>query len=128
MGEKGFMTVKEATKGFKNLRQNPTLPNEDQRGGLCELLHYAFVDIRAYAYEGKHLEAGELADIFHNIPDEMYGYGLWDLSALIQRLRVFHKKYGGTNYVSHLNRIFQINHRSLRIHTGIAVKPAATEV
>ncbi len=126
--ETNFLTVKQAAEGFRDLKRKDLFPNEDQRRDLCELLHYAFVDIRAYAYEGKHLEAGELADIFHNIPNEMYGDGLWDLTALIQKFKVYHKKYGGTNYVSHFNRIFQVNQRSQRIHTGMAVNPATTEV
>ncbi len=106
------MTMKQTTEGFRDLKQKDPLPNECQRRRLCELLHYAFVDIRAYAYEGKHLEAGELADIFHNIPNEMYGDGLWDLTALIQGLEVYHKEYGGRNYPLLLYRIFEINQTS----------------
>ena len=90
-------------------REKELFPNECQRRELCELLHHVLVDIREYGYEGKYLEVAELAEIFHNIPNEMFGDGLWDLTALIQRLKDYRNKYGGRNYVSYLNGIFKIN-------------------
>ena len=67
------------------------LPNKQRRQALCKLISYAFTDIRSYAWEGKYNQAAELADIFHNIPQEMYGYGLWDLSVLVEDLAEFEK-------------------------------------
>jgi hypothetical protein len=109
MSERGFMAAKIITEGVKNLRQKSVLPDGDQRREICELLHHVLVDIREYSYEGRYLEAAELADIFHNIPNEMYGDGLWDLSALIERLETNHKKYGRRNYISHISRIFGLD-------------------
>ena len=105
--QSNFLTVKDDRKGFRNLRQKNLLPNESQRRGLCQLLHHVLVDIRQYGYEGKCLEASELADIFHNIPNEMYGDGLWDLPALMQRIGIHQRKHGGRNYSSHLESIFR---------------------
>jgi hypothetical protein len=84
-----------------------TLPNERQRERFCDVLHYAFSDIRAYLQNGDYRQAEELANIFHNIPQEMYGIGLWNLPTLVNRLRKHQKKYGGRNYVSYLNKIFE---------------------
>lgn len=93
----------------KNVGKKDIIPNEQQRREICELLHYALIDIRAYAYEGKYLEAAELADIFHNIPNEMYGTGLWDLASLVQRVETYQDKNGGRDYVSHLKKIFKFD-------------------
>jgi uncharacterized protein (DUF2267 family) len=113
-GGSEILTINELTKNMlaknsKNVGQKDVIPNEQQRREMCELLHYAFTDIRTYAHEGKYLEAAELADIFHNIPNEMYGDGLWDLATLIQRIETHQKKNGGRDYASHLKTIFQLN-------------------
>lgn len=83
-----------------------SLPNEEQLKELCELFCYAFTDIRAYLTDGKNIQAEELADIFHNIPQEMYGYGLWNLPSMLENLQRYQDKYGGTNYVGYLKKIF----------------------
>ena len=85
---------------------NVNLPNEKQCRDLCELIHYAFTDIRAYLRDGKADQAEELADIFHAVPQEIHGYGLWDLQSFVKSLRRYQKKHGGTNYISYLNEIF----------------------
>jgi hypothetical protein len=85
---------------------NNKLPNRQQRQDLCELISNAFTDIRYYAWNGRNKQAAKLADIFHNIPQEMYGYGLWDLTSFIESLQLYQDKYGGRNYVSNLNKIF----------------------
>jgi hypothetical protein len=94
--------MKHITNNFKD----DSLPNRKQRKALCNLLSHAFTDIRSYAWNGKGEQTAELADIFHNIPKEMHGYGLWDLSSLIESLKEYQKKYGGRNYISELSRIF----------------------
>jgi hypothetical protein len=100
--------------GAKKEVINSNLPNKEQRKGLCDLIYCAFTDIRAYARSGKSMEAAELADIFHNIPQEMYGYGLWDLPSFLESLQDYQEKYGGTNYVAYLDKIFNGEHLSAR--------------
>ena len=61
------------------LKSDP-LPTDKQRMALCEMIAYAFIEIRALVYGGQSKQAADLADAFHNIPREMYGWGQfrWD--------------------------------------------------
>jgi hypothetical protein len=56
------------------------LPNDRQREALCDLMCRAFVDIRALGWSGRAEQAADLADAFHNLPKEMYGWGRWDMA------------------------------------------------
>jgi hypothetical protein len=47
-------------------------PNDAQRRKLCEMLHHALVEIRALAADGRGERASDLADAFHNLPQEMW--------------------------------------------------------
>jgi hypothetical protein len=58
------------------------LPTEKQGEKLCELMHYAFIDLRYL--EGK--QANDLAYAFHNLPMELYGHGKWSFTTTRQRL------------------------------------------
>jgi hypothetical protein len=42
------------------------------RRKLCELIHFAFVEIRLLGSTGKAEQAADLADAFHNLPKEMW--------------------------------------------------------
>ncbi len=48
------------------------VPNEAQRKKLCDMLHHALVDIRALAGSGHGEQASDLADAFHNLPQEIW--------------------------------------------------------
>jgi len=48
------------------------MPNDTQRKKLCQMLGWAFTEIRARAAEGQGKRASDLADAFHNLPHEMW--------------------------------------------------------
>jgi len=48
------------------------MPNEAQRKRLCDMLHHALVDIRMLAVSGNAEQASDLADAFHNLPQEIW--------------------------------------------------------
>ncbi len=43
-----------------------------QRKKLCELMHFAFIEIRHLGWSGKAEQAADLADAFHNLPKDMW--------------------------------------------------------
>jgi hypothetical protein len=82
-----------------------TLPSEEQRVALCDLMHNAFVELRYL--EGD--QAHDLAYAFHNLPKEIYGWGSWSSEGLIARLRYYQTKHQGNigfNYVEAAEKIF----------------------
>jgi hypothetical protein len=48
------------------------IPNEAQQKKLCDMLHLALVDIRMLAASGHGEQASDLADAFHNLPQEIW--------------------------------------------------------
>ena len=44
------------------------LPTEEQRRGLCDMLHRALLEIRILGWSGNASQAGDIADAFHNLP------------------------------------------------------------
>ena len=48
------------------------LPTDEQRKLLADMLHWAFVEIRALGLAGCAKQAAALADVFHNLPQEMW--------------------------------------------------------
>ncbi len=87
------------------------LPNEEQRKKLNELIALAFIEIRIIAAEGKNRQTSELADAFHNIPREMYGYGRFSWNNFIGMVRGYQDKYhvedyfGKTDYITRIEEI-----------------------
>ena len=82
-----------------------TLPTEDQRKGLCDLIYQAFVELR-FLPEG---QARDLAYAFHNIPKEMYGWGTWTADGARARLAHYQMKHRanlGFDYVGAFDAIF----------------------
>ncbi len=69
------------------------LPTEDQREALSELISLALVRIRHHCREGNVEQAEELADAFHNIPREMYGWGRFQWRAFRGMLELYESKY-----------------------------------
>jgi hypothetical protein len=86
------------------------LPNDKQREALCDMMHHAFVEIRALGWANKAEQASDLADAFHNLPKEMSGWGRWDVDIFRQMLQRYQDKYpralnGGRDYVAMLDLI-----------------------
>ena len=48
------------------------LPNTAQQRKLCDILHHVMVDIRNLAASGHGEQASDLADAFHNLPQEIW--------------------------------------------------------
>jgi len=69
------------------------LPTERQRQALCEMIAAAFVEIRLLGWDGKAAQAADLADAFHNVPREMYGWGRWSRSIFRAGLEHYQQKY-----------------------------------
>lgn len=75
-----------------------TLPTEQQRERMMELVQAAFVEIRLIATEGKGQQASDLADAFHNLPREIYGWGSWDIGITRGMLQDYQDKYHQADY------------------------------
>lgn len=55
-------------------------PSDKQIQLLCELLLFAFLELRKLGWQGKAEQAADLADAFHNLPVEMFSDNFdWDL-------------------------------------------------
>jgi len=82
-----------------------TLPTEEQRKQLCELMHYAFVELRYLTGEQAH----DLAYAFHNLPMEIHGWGTWTVAGTRGRLLYYQKKHSqnlGVVYVAWFDKIY----------------------
>ena len=94
----------------KNMAIN-ILPNEEQRKKLNELISLAFIEIRLIAAEGRGKQASDLADAFHNISREMYGWGTFSWDIFRGMLQDYQEKYHGefyfgiTDYIRRLDEI-----------------------
>jgi hypothetical protein len=55
-----------------NKQPNDMRVTDAHRKKLCELMHFAFVEIRQLGLAGKSEQAGDLADAFHNLPKDMW--------------------------------------------------------
>lgn len=71
------------------------LPTEEQRRRLCELMHFAFIELRHLTGE----QANDLAYVFHNLPMEMYGWGTWSVATVRGRLLHYQKKHAQNSKV-----------------------------
>ena len=78
---------------YESIVRDPTMPTEGQRRQLCDLMHRAFVALRNLGYGGKHEAIAELADVFHNLPQEMFREEVWDWNLLEAGLRSFEEKF-----------------------------------
>lgn len=68
------------------------LPTEEQRRGLCEMLHRALLEIRILGWRGNGSQAGDLADAFHNLPIHMISQD-FDQDLFRHLLEVYQNKY-----------------------------------
>lgn len=72
---------------------NDQLPTPKQREMLCDMIHYAFVELRLLGWEGKCEQAADLADAFHNIAKEMYGWGGFSWGTFRGMLERYQRKW-----------------------------------
>ena len=88
------------------------LPTESQRVRLLDMVARAFIEIRMLGWSGQSEQAADIADAFHNIPREIYGWGCWNIRITRGMLESYQDKYhhmdysGRTNYVAIFNTIF----------------------
>jgi len=76
--------------------------SNEQRDKLCEMMYFAFLEIRSLGGQGKAEQAADLADAFHNLPKDMWtdSFDLVEFRNLY--LRPYQEKYSGQatrNYV-----------------------------
>jgi hypothetical protein len=90
------------------MKQADPLPTEEQRRLLCEMMASAFVEIRFVSWGGKAQQAADLADAFHNVPREMYGWGNWSRRIFRGMLESYERKYHDATgkYVKMFDAIF----------------------
>ena len=87
------------------------LPTSHQREMLCDMIHHAFVEIRLVGWAGHGEQAADLADAFHSISKEMYGWGRFSWEAFRGMLEEYQRKWrgestaAGKNYVEMLDGI-----------------------
>lgn len=74
------------------------LPTEKQKEMLCEMIAHAFIEIRILGWQNRSLQAADLADAFHNIPKEMYGWGSFSWHIFEGMLRSYQQKYHQEKY------------------------------
>lgn len=92
------------------------LPTPEQCVRIHEMVAAAFVEIRMLGWAGRAEQASDLADAFHNIPREIYGWGQWDLGITRGMLQSYQDKYhdedysGKTHYLAMFNAIFSDDH------------------
>jgi len=75
--------------------QMPTdpLPTDEQRVALCEMLSFALVEIRHLAWSGEANRAGELADVFHELPRQMHGWDEFSWDQLRESIDSYQDRY-----------------------------------
>jgi hypothetical protein len=89
------------------------LPTSRQARNLCHLLQDAFVDIR-YLLSDRELseqnrkQAYDLADLFHNLPVEMYDPSSWNWDYLENNFKEYEEKYKDRTYRSYAECIRDI--------------------
>lgn len=93
---------------------NTNLPNDFQKEKVAEMIQAAFVEIRIIGIDGKGKQASDLADAFHNISREIYGWGCWDPAVFRGMLQDYQTKYhegdylGKRDYLYMFDQIFTI--------------------
>ena len=91
------------------------LPTDEECRHLHELVALAFIEIRQLGRAGRAEQAADLANAFHNIPREIYGWGAWSVDITRSTLESYQDKYhheaypGRTDYVTLFNAIFPNN-------------------
>jgi hypothetical protein len=89
-----------------------TMPTENQKRELCGLMHRAFVTLRNLGCAKKHDAVAELADVFHNLPDEMFREEAWDWNGFEAALQDFEEKYPEDKFYPFAARLREIRAKS----------------
>lgn len=74
------------------MKSDPS-PTEKQRELLCDMIRAAFLELRRLGYAGEAQQAADLADAFHNIPKEMYGWGAFRWEMFRGMLATYQRKW-----------------------------------
>ncbi|GEP44923.1 hypothetical protein [Brevifollis gellanilyticus] len=104
-------TSYEGSKEDHRMNADP-LPTAEQQVRLSDMVAMAFVEIRLLGWAGRAEQASDLADAFHNIPREIFGWGRWSIGHTRAMLQCYQDKHhneeypGRTNYVAIFNSIF----------------------
>ena len=84
------------------------LPNPEQLKALLELVARALVEARNLAsQEAPYHQIEDLADAFHNIPLEVFGWGGWSRCKARNMIAGYAEKYGREGYLVEFDRIFE---------------------
>jgi hypothetical protein len=71
-------------------------PSEQQKQKLCELMAWAFIEIRSLCWSNDAARSADLADALHNLPREMYGGGGgWNPELCRAILESYQEKHSG---------------------------------
>jgi hypothetical protein len=88
------------------------LPTERQRRLLNEVVSDALVEIRHLCRAKLSVQAEHLADVMHNIPREMYGWGGWSWQLTERLAAEYNSRWSGSesmplfDYAARINSIF----------------------
>lgn len=85
--------------------------SDAQRDKLCEMMYFAFLEIRLLAQTSKATQAGDLADAFHNLPKEMWseGFSLEDFREdFLVSYQIKYPEQITRNYVALLDAVIAI--------------------
>ncbi|MEM7147254.1 MAG: hypothetical protein AAF591_19215 [Verrucomicrobiota bacterium] len=77
----------------ESIEPDRILPTNEQQKALGQVMHRAFVAIRNLAYSNESEPIAELADVFHNLPAEMFDERNWDWNSLERSLQRFQEKF-----------------------------------
>lgn len=69
------------------------LPTEEERARLGEIVSSALIELRILGWKGKAAQAADLAEAFHNLPREMYGYGRFNWQITRGMLQWYEEKW-----------------------------------
>ena len=76
------------------------------------MIHHAFVELRLLGWAGHSEQAADLADAFHNISKEMYGWGSFSWDIFRGMLETYQHKWQATarvrDYVEMLDEIRRV--------------------
>jgi len=73
--------------------ESNNLLNEKQKSRFGRMLYSALVDIRLAAGDTNTELAVDLADAFHNLPNDLFGLSIWDAEYFRSNLEYYHEKY-----------------------------------
>ena len=95
---------------------NDPLPTPKQQELLCDMIHNAFVELRMLGWGGHAEQAADLADAFHNIPKEMYGWGSFNWETFRGMLENYQRKWRGKTTVTGRNYVEMLD--EIRLHAN----------